>query len=133
MAPHFATNAPTNYLLKRRARSAPKAGGLREAQTPALCAALKMRGPQALPGPQAGQPPGPAVLAAQLEPEVMGHLASLLQKPEDPARREQAMADYIGVIRAEYDKRQGGGAIDPLLAAKDKFKNKMGYGGKHSG
>ena len=79
-----------------------------------------------------GQPPGPAILAAQLEPEVMGHLASLLQKPEDPARREQAMADYIGVIRAEYDKRQGGGAIDPLLAAKDKFKNKMGYGGKHS-
>ena len=64
-APHFATKALTNYLLNRRARSAPKAGGLREAQTPALCAALKMRGPQALPGPQAGQPPGPARREAQ--------------------------------------------------------------------
>lgn len=51
--------------FNRRARSAQKAGGLREAQTPAQCAALKMRGPQALPGPQAGQPPGPARREAQ--------------------------------------------------------------------
>jgi len=79
------------------------------------------------------QPSSPAALAAFLGPEIMEHLAALLQKPESMANSTQAMADYIEVIRMEYDKRRGGGDTDPLLAANDKFKNKKGYGGKQSG
>ena len=80
-----------------------------------------------------GQMPAAAALAGVLEPELMSHLAGILQKPESMAHSGQAMADYIRIIESESDKRRSGGDIDPLLAAKDKFKNKMGYGGKQSG
>ena len=74
-----------------------------------------------------------AAMAACLRPEAMGLLAEILQKPVSMANRRQAMADYIAVIRSERDKLRSDGDVDPLLAAKDKFKKKMGYGGKQSG
>ena len=63
----------------------------------------------------------------------MGHLTTVLQKPVSRASAERALADYIRVIRQEADKRRGGVQEDPLLAAKDKFKEKKGYGGKQNG
>ena len=73
-----------------------------------------------------------APLAAVCTKEEMGHLSGILQKPEAPAHADRALADYIQVIRASADKRQGGGD-DPLRAAVEKFKKeKKGNGGKQS-
>ena len=71
-------------------------------------------------------------LAPLLSPEEMNHLSGILQKPESLANGRQAMDDYIAVIHSAYHKRQGTEGVDPLLAARDKFKNKKGYGGKQN-
>ena len=71
-----------------------------------------------------------AALAGELSPEEMGHLADILQEPAALANAGRAMGDYIRVIKDCALKRRGAGEIDPLLAAKDKFKEKRGYGGK---
>ena len=63
----------------------------------------------------------------------MGHLTTVLQKPESPSAVDRALADYIRVIQESADKRRSGVPADPLLAAKDKFKEKKGYGGKQNG
>ena len=60
----------------------------------------------------------------------MGHLTALLQKPESLAAADKSLPDYIEIIRQSAAKRTGGPQEDPLLAAKDKFKEKKGYGGK---
>ena len=78
----------------------------------------------------AGRPLSPAVLEGQLTPDEMGHLTSLLQKPESLAGADRSLPDYIGIIQDAAGKRRGDAQIDPLLAAKDKFKEKKGYGGK---
>ena len=75
---------------------------------------------------QEGRTVSPAALTAVSEPAVSEHLARILQRPVTLANAPQAMEVYIGTIRAAYQIRQG----DPLLAAKDIFKNKKGYGGK---
>ena len=80
-----------------------------------------------------GRTPSPALLESRFSPEEMGHLTTVLQKPVSRASAERALADYIRVIRQEADKRRGGVQEDPLLAAKDKFKEKKGYGGKQNG
>jgi len=71
-----------------------------------------------------------AALAGELSPEEMGHLADILQEPAALANAGRAMGDYIRVIKDCALKRRGAGEIDHLLAAKDQFKEKRGYGGK---
>ena len=41
----------------------------------------------------------------------------------------QALQDYIEIIETEALKRMGGDAMDPLLAAREKFREKKSYGG----
>ena len=76
-----------------------------------------------------------SLLAEELSPEEMGHITSLMQKPEDLSRADQSLGDYIAVIQEAAAKRRGGTeAADPLLAAMSKrSKDKNGYGGKHNG
>lgn len=75
----------------------------------------------------------PAVLEERFSPEEMGHLTTVLQKPESLSAAERSLPDYIRIIRESADKRRGVAQEDPLLAAKDKFKEKKGYGGKQNG
>ena len=77
-----------------------------------------------------GRTPAPALLQEALTTEEMGHLTALLQKPESLAAADKSLPDYIEIIRRSAAKRTGGPQEDPLLAAKDKFKEKKGYGGK---
>ena len=79
---------------------------------------------------QEGRTPAPALLQEALTTEEMGHLTALLQKPESLAAADKSLPDYIEIIRRSAAKRTGGPQEDPLLAAKDKFKEKKGYGGK---
>ena len=72
-----------------------------------------------------------AFLSGELTADEMSHLTTLLQKPESTAGAQQALTDYIRIIREERDKRLGT-ARDPLAAAMDKFKDKKGYGGKRN-
>lgn len=80
-----------------------------------------------------GRPPSPAVWDERFSPEEMGHLTSVLQKPESLSAADRSLPDYIRIIHESADKRRGGAQEDPLLAAKDKFKEKKGYGGKQNG
>ena len=68
---------------------------------------------------------------AELSPEEMSHFVDILQKPESVSGAKQALEDYIRIIREESSRRSGVENVDPLLAAKDKFKFKKGYGGKN--
>ena len=70
-------------------------------------------------------------LAGELSPEEMSHFVDILQKPESVSGAKQALEDYIRIIREESSRRSGVENVDPLLAAKDKFKFKKGYGGKN--
>ena len=79
----------------------------------------------------AGRPMQVHFLSAALEGEEMNHLTRILQRPESRANAPQALRDYIAVIHDAWQKRQGG-ELDPLLAARDKFKEKKGYGGKQN-
>ena len=79
-----------------------------------------------------GRPMQISALAGALDSEEMNHLTGILQRPESVANGPQALSDYITVIRDACQKRQGAGGLDPLLAARDKFKNKKGYGGKQN-
>ena len=79
----------------------------------------------------AGRPMQIASLSGLLEGEEMNHLTGILQRPESLANAPQALGDYITVIHNAWEKRQGGSA-DPLAAAREKFKNKKGYGGKQN-
>lgn len=80
-----------------------------------------------------GRPPSSAVWDQHFTPEEMGHLTSVLQKPESLAAADRSLPDYIHIIQKSADKRRSGTDEDPLLAAKDKFKEKKGYGGKQNG
>ena len=72
-------------------------------------------------------------LAGECTPEEMGHLTSVMHEPVDMGRADRALRDYIRVIKESADKRRGGDpSVDPLLAAKEKFKEKKGYGGKQN-
>ena len=80
-----------------------------------------------------GRPPSPTVLEERFSPEEMGHLTTVLQKPESLSAAEKSLPDYIRVIHESADKRRGGTQEDPLLAAVNKFKEIKGYGGKQNG
>ena len=68
-------------------------------------------------------------LSGTLTPEEMSHITGILEQPESPSNRSQALRDYIEIIETEAAKR-GGPDLDPLLAARDKFREKKSYGGQ---
>ena len=80
-----------------------------------------------------GRALSPALLAEQLQPEEMSHLTALLQKPESLAGADRSLPDYIAIILESATKRRGDADQDPLLAARNKYKDKKGYGGKRNG
>ena len=69
------------------------------------------------------------MLSGTLTPEEMSHITGILEQPESPSNRSQALRDYIEIIETEAAKR-GGSDLDPLLAARDKFREKKSYGGQ---
>ena len=69
-------------------------------------------------------------LAETLSSEEMSHVTAVCQQPESPQNAPQALADYIRIVKEEATKRSGT-AVDPLLAATEKYKNKKDTGGKH--
>ena len=73
------------------------------------------------------------ILSEKLGQEEMSHVTSICQQPESLRNRQQALADYIRIVKTEAEKRAGGGGIDPLLAATEKYKDKKGTGGKQHG
>ena len=70
-----------------------------------------------------------AALAGELSPEEMNHLVSVMDQPESLAHSQQALRDYIEIIETEALKRSGTDQVDPLLAAREKFREIKGYGG----
>ena len=71
-----------------------------------------------------------AALAGVLEPGEMSHLAKVLDSPEDLSGSERALRDYIEIIQTEAVKRAGTDGLDPLLAAREKYREKKSYGGQ---
>ena len=80
-----------------------------------------------------GRPVSLNVLFESLTSEEASHITAICQQPESPQNARQALADYIRIVKTEADKRAGGGKIDPLLAATEKYKDKKGTGGKQYG
>ena len=80
-----------------------------------------------------GRTSGISVLAPILTGEEMNHITTILQQPESPAGREQALQDYITIVNNEAAKRMHEASIDPLAAAMEKNKDKKQYGGKLNG
>lgn len=68
-------------------------------------------------------------LSGSLDPEEMSHITGILAQPETRSNRSQALRDYLEIIETEAAKR-GGAGLDPLLAARDKFREKKSYGGQ---
>ena len=64
-------------------------------------------------------------LTGELTGEEMSHITYVSQQPESLKNGTRALADYISIIRKEAQKRAGG-EMDPLLAATEKYKNKLG-------
>lgn len=70
-----------------------------------------------------------SALAGDLTSEEMSHLVGVVNQPASLAYGAQAMRDYIEIIKSESAKRTGTAELDPLLAAREKFKEKKAYGG----
>ncbi|MEG1720757.1 MAG: DNA primase [Pseudoflavonifractor sp.] len=68
-------------------------------------------------------------LAGDLTPAEMSHFVMLLDQPETLAYGQRALADYIEIIETEAAKRAAPEGTDPLLAAREKYKEKKAYGG----
>lgn len=77
-----------------------------------------------------GRPVTLSALFETLSGEEASHITAICQQPESPQNAQQALADYIRIVKTEADKRAGTGPIDPLLAATEKYKDKKGTGGK---
>lgn len=67
-----------------------------------------------------------AALSAHCGPEEMSHLSGVLQRPESLSRADKALGDYIEIIQRSAQKRRGTPPADPLAAAVEKYKQKMG-------
>ena len=78
-----------------------------------------------------GKPVSLAALEQEFSPEEMAHLSAVLAK-DDCTVCEQALQDYIRIIREECAKRSGRSTMDALAAARDTYKDKKGYGGKRT-
>ena len=59
----------------------------------------------------------------------MGHLTTVLHKPETLGNAGRSLPDYIRVIRQAAENRRGVPDADPLLAAMNRVKEKKGNGG----
>ena len=70
-----------------------------------------------------------AALTGALTADEMSHLVRVMDQPEALAHSSQALRDYIEIIQTEALKRGGGGQDDPLLAAREKFRERKAYGG----
>ncbi len=75
-----------------------------------------------------GRPVSLAVLAGEMSAREIDRLADVLQTPETIEHRRAAMGDYMRIVETERAKRDGDG-LDPLMAARQKYKEKKGYGG----
>ena len=71
-------------------------------------------------------------LTGELTAEEMSHLVYVLDQPESLAHSQKALADYIEIIATEYAKRSGGAQADPLMAAREKFREKKAYNGQNT-
>ena len=67
-------------------------------------------------------------LSGALTPEEMSHVAGILEQPQSMSHLGQALKDYLAIIATEAAKRDGAGQ-DPLMAARDQFREKKSYGG----
>ncbi len=67
-------------------------------------------------------------LSGTLTPEEMSHVAGILEQPQSMSHLGQALKDYLAIIATEAAKRDGAGQ-DPLMAARDQFREKKSYGG----
>ena len=76
-----------------------------------------------------GRPVTLSGVFGHLTPEEASHITAICQTPESAQNARQALADYIRIVQTEAEKRAGGGTIDPLLAATEKYKQ----GGKRHG
>ncbi len=70
-----------------------------------------------------------AALTGDLTAEEMSHMAAVIDQPEDRANSQRALRDYIEMIETEAAKRLGTAETDPLLAAREKYREKKAYGG----
>ena len=68
-----------------------------------------------------------AALAEEFTPEEMNHLAQVVSKPEDTARAEQSIQDYISVIRREGMLRREPEGDALLLAVQKRLQEKKAY------
>jgi len=73
-----------------------------------------------------GRAVGLAVLAGDLTTQEIDRLAGILQMPEALEQGREAMADYLDIIETETAKRPGESELDPLLAVRKKYREKMG-------
>ena len=71
-------------------------------------------------------------LTGELTADEMSHLVHVLDQPESLAHSQKALADYIEIIATEYAKRSGGSQADPLMAAREKFREKKAYNGQNT-
>ena len=69
-----------------------------------------------------------AALTGELTADEMSCLVEIMDQPQVLSNSEQALRDYIEIIETEALKR-GGSEQDPLLAAREKFREKKSYGG----
>lgn len=69
-----------------------------------------------------------AALTGELTADEMSCLVDIMDQPQVLSNSEQALRDYIEIIETEALKR-GGSEQDPLLAAREKFREKKSYGG----
>ena len=75
----------------------------------------------------ANSPLSMAALSGTFTPEEVDHITAILQKPEVLSNGAKALADYIGIIRAQ---RKPLSEEDDLRAYAETIRNKKGYGGK---
>ena len=69
-------------------------------------------------------------LANILTAEEMSHLARITDRPENLGHAQQALKDYIAIIRMERLKQQGGTDEELLRAAQAKYRQAKSYGGE---
>ncbi len=69
-------------------------------------------------------------LANTLTAEEMSHLARVTDRPENLGHAQQALKDYIAIIRMERLKQQGGTDEELLRAAQAKYRQAKSYGGE---
>lgn len=74
-----------------------------------------------------------AVLAGDLTAQETDRLAEILQQPEALERGRKSMADYLSIIETETAKHTGKSGLDPLMAAREKYREKKGLEDKHDG